>query len=342
MNKPEVWPSSVDQDWAVLRTREQQHLRKRRKGIVDHRERKLCVSWLIRACEEYGFRPDVCALAIQFYDSILDCFRVKYDPKNYTFKQMVVAATTGVLNAQQHKESAMCELICIICISIAAKKLEPKEKAPYLGDFEDYYQFSELQSMEHRVLDMLNWDLASCTALDFVHVWLAKPQHETHQQQRLREDIQKLVEISIKKCMRDAAFAMTKPSLLGTASMLWAHRVIAAKTGEYEATRKWERQLADRLATDWEDMLMLAENIGSVMALDAQYENPFSVDRAESPSTVVDLNQMMAREVLFPDSQTKSSKVVLVSTAVKRPMPEWHNTVEAKKQKTAAMRPEQH
>jgi len=225
----EVWPTS-DADFY-------RHLVKQERcfePIQDVRERKLCVDWIVRACTEYGFRADVPAAATRYFDELIAYARSLPSSQGLKFKPMVVTLASRKLDTQAHKESAICELICIICISIAAKKLEPKAKAPFLGDFEDHYTFAELRNMETLVLDALQWDLSSCTAIDFIHHWLPRiPLEDPCQRRKMQEHSERCVH----KCLGEAEFAKMRPSIIGAAATLWGH---AAMNLDF---KKWEEDL---------------------------------------------------------------------------------------------------
>ena len=82
----------------------------------------------MQACVEYEFRADVPAAAVRYFDELIAHVRSLPESRGLKFKQMVVVLASRKLDTELHKESAICELICIICISIAAKKLEPRQK----------------------------------------------------------------------------------------------------------------------------------------------------------------------------------------------------------------------
>merc|ERR1711907_565156 len=77
-----------------------------------------------------------------------------------------------MLDMRKHNESALCEIICMVCIAIAAKKIEPKSVGPYLGDFDENFTFDELKKAESAVLGFLRWNIVYSTPYEFVQYWI--------------------------------------------------------------------------------------------------------------------------------------------------------------------------
>ena len=67
-----------------------------------------------------------------------------------TFKQLIVAIVGPAMIKEGHKESQMCECLCICCIAVAAKKIEPKEKVTTATVVPDITAFSSpIRSLVH-------------------------------------------------------------------------------------------------------------------------------------------------------------------------------------------------
>ena len=192
------------------------------------RERQLCANWIVRACSDYGFREDVPAAAVLFFDRLMSRVRKQPGMADNRFKDIVLMFVGNKIDIRDRKHSSACEIICIVCITIAAKKLEPRMSAPFLGDFEGYHSFADLRSIETLVLNSLQWDLTSCTAVNFLHHWL--PRLELQH----REQIQILGNKILLRCLSDPELAQIWPRYLGAASVVWAHAVLQLDAGEWQ------------------------------------------------------------------------------------------------------------
>jgi len=271
---------------------------------ADPRERRLCVAWIIRACSDYGFSPETGGLAVIYFDAFMMSARSRKDSKGLTFKQLMVLVGSEAIDTGKHKESQICELICIVSIAIAAKKVEPKEKAPFLGDFDENFSFQELKAMESHVLGLLSWDLRGSTVYEFVHYWLGRTT-EVH-----RKKIRELANESIAYCIKENDFAERTPSGFGAATILWAHAAAGLPTQHLEA------DIVSHLGVSLEDELQTAcENMGTHML--GKYPDAYRPCGAgrHSPSSIMDVvANTFSSEAFSADRSMKAG--------LKRPTPE--------------------
>jgi len=279
---PEVWPIEKHTFYNQLLDLEPS----RRSAPSDPREHKLCASWIVRACMDYGFRPDTAALAVEYFAAFLKGAR-QANPASLTFKQLIVKVAGKAVTPGVHKESQICELLCICCIAISAKKLEAKEKAPYLGDFDENFSFQELRAMESLVLIGLDFNLTYATAFDFSEFWLSRTSPSVD-----RKGLKTLIHEAINTCIKEEAFFTMPAHLFGTAANLWAHYAMKIPLEEFEAeviaTTKSEGGLN-------EDLLEGLATIGSVMQ--EAYPHAYKPVRASSPDNLLEVHTVFSGEV---------------------------------------------
>lgn len=268
---PEVWPAEAGDFYNHLTRNERP-----RSPIKDSRERKLCVSWITRACSDYGFSPDTGGLAVEYFDAMMAQCRRLPDTEALTFKQLVKRVGATAVDVSRHKESQLCELICIVCISIAAKKVEAKEKAPFLGDFDEHFTFQELRAMERLVLDSMQWNLNCSTVFDFVHFWTQQASRDVD-----RVELKRLCMESIAMCMKESEFSDKSARVFGAAVTIWAHDAKSWSAVEIRASMS-------RLMGSQEDadIVRAVEHVG--FYLKQQYPHAFKPRRAESPTTTLE------------------------------------------------------
>jgi len=277
--RPEVWP-------AERREYYRHHLLQQERAPLaptDPRERKLCTTWIVRACSDYGFRPNVAGLAIHFFDLYLSAARGR-EPSlrgasetRLTFKELILKTAGEATKGADHKESQICELMCICCITVAAKKLEPKEKAPYLGDFDENFAFSELRGMERLVLEALQWRLTYATGWDFTAFWTPFTERSVDKGQ-----FKALCDEALGRCVKEEGFAAMRASVFGAATTLWAHAALG------EATESWEQTLLENAGLHMdEDLLVALDKVGEVMK--KEYPQAYTPYRSGSPTNVTDM-----------------------------------------------------
>lgn len=260
------------------------------------------MSWIVRACQDYGFQPDTGGLGVQYFDCLMRSARRTPGTIQLTFKQLIVkVGGPAVSDSTRVKESQICELMCICCIAIAAKKLEPKEKAPYLGDFEENFGFKELQSMERLVLGKLQWRLGFSSPYDFVHFWL--PQKKAFECNKA--EMLALCNTSIATCIKEEAFAAIPARVFGAAATLWAHHAMRIDSAD------WETRLLASGKFSEEELGVACECMGDL--LEADYPHAFKPHRSGSPSGVMDVANVLG----FSDDLENTQ-----AGALKRPLPE--------------------
>jgi len=280
------------------------------KNSKDIRERKLCTKWIVQACSEYGFRTCVTGAAAAYFDRVMSYARSLPELSNITFKESIVAFAARRIDPLRHTESAVCELICIVCISIAAKKLEPKAKAPFLGDFEDFYSFKELQKMENLVLEALKWDLSSVTAIDFFHHW--QPHMSSGHQKTLQEVCEKCVLRSI----GETWYSESQPSLAGAAVTVWGHAALRLDV------EMWQQRLMAHADLDLDEVLRVVGFMSQLLS--KEYPDAYVPSRSCSPVSVMEITTE------FHGNKT------MVQPGVKRPTPKRVGTSDGKKRKVDA------
>lgn len=291
--RPEVWPAEGKQFYAHLLAQE------RYTGpIVDPRERGLCVQWIVRACSDYGFRGGVAGLACKLFDAFLSNARTQKgcSARELTFKQLMVKAAGHLLDMSVHKESALCELLCIVCISISAKKVEPKERAPHLGDFDENFTLDELKQAEALVLNTLRWRISYATPYDAVHYWVMRLHRNMD-----RAKFIMLCEEAIGKSIPEHSISDRRATVFGGAVTIWALVVMGIDTTE------WEAELETHLKFAMEDTLVTSEDIG--VHLRDEYPMGYKPRRVDSPANIMDLRMH------FSDSPVSHQ-------GLKRPVPE--------------------
>jgi len=291
------WPAESSEFHDFLRS--QEHVTERPDDI---RERRLCVSWLVKACCEYGFSPATSGLAVKYFDVVMHVSRRSpgASAKELTFKQLIMKIGSSAVDTKKFQESQVCELVCIICISLAAKKLEPKDKAPFLGDFDENFTFQELRSMEAAVLGILNWKLGYSTPHDYIHFWVGRAEWGVDRKKTIM-----LCNEAIKVCTVEADFANPRSAgIFGAGAMLWAYYAQGLPTA------KLENEFTSIMGVEEEDDLhTAAEQIGSCLRI--SYPHAFKPRRAGSPTNVIDVPNMVA----FSDDMATAQ-------GVKRPKPE--------------------
>lgn len=294
LDKPEVWPAEGKQFYAHLLAQERST-----GAIVDARERGLCVQWIIRACQDYGFRPGSGGLACKLFDALLSNARSQKGctARELTFKQLVVKLAGHILDMSKHKESALCELLCIVCISIAAKKWEPKERAPYLGDFDENFTFVELRKAETLVLDKLRWSISYSTVYDCIHYWAMRLPRNLECKEFIT-----LCEDGAGKCIPDHAINERRVSVFAAGLTLWAFAAMQLETSE------WEQELKTHLGFAMDDAFAVQDDIGA--HLRDEYPVAYKPrSRLDSPQTIMDMHKQ------FSDSPSSPQ-------GLKRPVPE--------------------
>lgn len=291
--RPEVWPAEGREFYAHLLAQE------RFTGpIVDPRERGLCVQWIVRATSDYGFRPGSAGLAAKLFDAFLSNARSQKgcSVRELTFKQLVVKVAGHILDMTKHKESSVCELVCIVCIAIAAKKWEPKERAPYLGDFDENFTLEELRKAETLVLSQLHWRISYSTVYDCVHYWATRLPRNVD-----RTEFLKLCEDGAGKCIPDHSINERRISVFAAGITLWAFAAMQLDTSH------WEQELKTHLGFAMEDVLLIQEDIG--VHLREEYPMAYRPRRVDSPAAVMDMHMQ------FSDSPGSQQ-------GLKRPKPE--------------------
>jgi len=229
----------------------------------DPRERRACAAWIRQACSDYRLQPDTGYLAVKYYDAFVQAYRqqLNLSVAAMPFEQLVkhvaaaaLASTRTRRSLNEHKESQVCELVLLVCIGVAAKKNESREKALFLGDFNQNFTFEELQAMEHHVLKTLGWNLHYCTPYNFIYYWLgAEKLHDTE-----RKKTNKLCVEAIFNCGIDNEFAgPLSSSIFGSAAMLWAYRV------HEKCTKKLEQQMSSHMGGCMEELLATVKRISS-------------------------------------------------------------------------------
>lgn len=293
----EVWPTQNRDFYSHLLASEQ-----RLPQPIDVRERRLCVTWIVRACSDYGFRPATGGLSVKYFDAFLHASRCAPQSSlaDYSFKKLIMKIGSAVVDITKHKESQVCELICICCIALAAKKTEPKVKAPFLGDFDENFTFQELRKMEHEVLDKLNWKLGYSTPHDYIHFWVGRAEWGVDRKKTIM-----LCNEAIGMCTVEADFANPRSAgIFGAGAMLWAYHAQGLPTA------KLENEFTSIMGVEEEDDLhTAAEQIGSCLRI--SYPHAFKPRRAGSPTNVIDVPNMVA----FSDDMATAQ-------GVKRPKPE--------------------
>lgn len=250
---------------------------------ADPRERKLCTTWIVRACSDYGFRANVAGLAVHFFDRYLRAARLREPSlrvdasQRLSFKELIMKTAGEATKGSQHKESQICELMCICCITVAAKLLEPKEKAPYLGDFDENFAFHELKEMEKLVLEALDWRLSYATAWDFTAFWTDFTDRSTDKKQ-----FKTLCDEALGRCVKEDAFSSMRSSVFGAAATVWVHAALR------KPTEQWESKLRETAGIHMdEDMLVALDKIGEVMQ--KEYPYAYTPYRSGSPTNVTDM-----------------------------------------------------
>jgi|ERR1712072_32466 len=291
-----VWAVRMDEDhvqeWPTLGREFFAHLlaQERAAGpLVDEREHRLCIEWIVRACSDYGFKPNVAGLASKFFGAFLRLARDKNKCKmKVTFKQLMVKVAGHILDMEKHNESALCEMICIVSIAIAAKKVEPKSIGPYLGDFDENFTFEELKKAESLVLGCLRWNLSYSTPYEFVGYWMP------HMPRGIdRKQCQDLCIEAIGVCLPETNFYDVRPSVFGAAATLWALTVMKVDLSE------WTNEIMAQLGCGvMESVWGLQDHICFNDTLRKAYPHGAKPhDRAVSPNGVMDVHMMFEKDV---------------------------------------------
>lgn len=276
------------QDWPIAGKEFFAHLlaQERTTGpLVDERENRLCVEWIVRACSDYGFKPNVAGLAAKFFGAFLHHARSK--PKctvcDLTFKQLMVKTVGHILDMNTHNESALCEMICIVCIAIAAKKVEPKSVGPYLGDFDENFSFEELKKAESTLLGFLRWNIAYSTPYEFVQYWMPLMPRGID-----RQKCQDLCFEAIGTCLPEVNFHDSRPSLFAAASISWALTVMNCDLSE------WMKELTTQLTAGvMENVWLMQDDICLNASLRKSYPHAAKPGcRADSPAGVMDMHML--------------------------------------------------
>lgn len=290
------------EEWPVQSRDFYDHLLNQQRTVAapaDVRERKLCVTWITRACCDYGFSPETGALAVAFFDAFMAASRAQHNTQ-LNFKQLMVQVGAAAVDTARHKESQICELMCIVCIAVAAKKVEPKEKAPFLGDFDENFSFTELKKMETLVLNLLQWDLGAATVYDFLHYWVGQSSLHTSQQKHLKE----LANEAILYCIKENDFAEKPACVFGAAATLWAFAAHGLSTEELEV------DMLAHLGEMDDEAKWCFEFMGN--AFSASYPQAYRATSAgrHSPSSIMDV------------ANAFSAEPAVTKSGLKRPTPE--------------------
>lgn len=290
------------EEWPVQSRDFYDHLLNQQRTVAvpaDLRERKLCVTWITRACSDYGFSPETGVLAVAFFDAFMAASRKEHSTE-LNFKQLMVKVGAVAVDTAGHKESQICELMCIVCIAVAAKKVEPKEKAPFLGDFDENFTFSELKKMETLVLDLLGWDLRAATVYDFLHYWVGHTLVPISHRKQLKEAANE----AISYCIKENEFATQTASVFGAAVSLWAFAAQGLPTEGLEEEIRTHPALSD------DDVKACCEYMSN--ALYTSYPQAYRATTAgrHSPSSIMDV------------ANAFSSEPVVNKSGLKRPTPE--------------------
>jgi len=255
-------------------------------ALADKAEYRLCVDWIVHACVDYGFKANVAGLASKFFGVFLHEARSK--PKrrklDLTFKKLIVKMAGHMLDMRKHNESGLCEMICIVCIAIAAKKLEPKAVGPYLGDFDENFTFEELKKAESFVLGVLRWNLSYSTPYEFVQYWLPLMPVSVD-----RKQCQDLCTEAISACLPEVNFYDSRPSVFAAAATLWSLGVM-----EYDVS-EWTEELNVQLGCGvMESVWMLQDHMYHNAKLCEAYPHAAKPmgDRADSPAAAMDVHMM--------------------------------------------------
>lgn len=272
--RQEVWPEAGKEFYAHLLAQE------RSTGpVVDPRERGLCLQWIVRACKDYGFRPGAGGLAATLFDAFVSAARTQKgcSIREATFKEVMVRVAGHLLDMNVHKESALCELICIVCISIAAKKVEPKEHAPYLGDFDENFTLGELKRTEALVLGQLRWHISYSTPYDSVHYWASRLPCGVEKSKFIE-----LCEEAIGVCLPELSFNERRATVFGAGVTLWA---LAAMSQEAHLP-EWAKLLETHLTFAMEQAFAVQEDVGN--HLQDAYPHAYRPCRADSPPSILE------------------------------------------------------
>jgi hypothetical protein len=268
--------------------------------VVDEREYRLCVEWIVRACSDYGFKPNVAGLATKFFGVFLHYSRSQ--PKctacDITFKQLMVKMVGHILDMNKHNESALCEMMCIVSIAIAAKKVEPKSIGPYLGDFDENFTFAELKKAESTLLGFLRWNIAYSTPYEFVQYWMPLMPRGID-----RKKCQDLCFEAIGACLPEVTFYDSRPSLFAAASILWALTVMNC-----DATQ-WTNEISAQLGCSvMESVWLMQDDICLNASLRKAYPHAAKPHcRSDSPAGVMDMHVIFEKDA---------------GVGLKRPVPE--------------------
>jgi len=274
----EVWPVDGDEFF--------QHLIRQDRVLgntLSSRERRLCITWIVRACSDYALSSVTGVLAVKLYDAFIHKCRQRPGLAKLTFKQLVVQVGSSVVDISKHKESQICELMCIVCIALAAKKCEAKEKAPFLGDFADNFSFQDLRAMEHHILNALCWNVSFSTPSDFVQYWVERSPCGVN-----RAKTNALCHEAIAKCITEIEFASPKKSsLFGTAVVLWAYNAQSLPTAELQ------KNVQSLMGQDMVELHLTVEQIAT--HLSSRYPHAVCAPchcRTDSPGNIVNVTSV--------------------------------------------------
>lgn len=70
------------------------------------------------------------------------------------------------------------ESYAVACLIVAAKAIELDEKIPFFSKLQKYcghsIKLSEIKPIEKKVLELLDWELQTCTAVDILYYYLSQ------------------------------------------------------------------------------------------------------------------------------------------------------------------------
>lgn len=206
--------------------------------------RNTIVSWLVQLNKHYKFHPETIALCVDIFDRFLTA--VKARPK-------------------------YLRCIGITCFYLAAKTLEEDEVIPSTLDFVQKSccgnSVAEVLRMERAILDKLQWQLMTPTAMDFLHIFhvavMSKSPHLLDRVPHVTASRQlNILTEKLVRCIGSHRLLSYKPSTLAVALLSLELELF---TTDWFAATLWLQALS---RSDQQELIACREEISSLLTSD--------------------------------------------------------------------------